>query len=170
MTCLFVEALTAAKTRRSSTRTSSSSKSSKYKKSSSSSSSSRRSATSGSRSRSRRPAQSARSGKYRKGSRYRAQKSRPRRAPGQQNPTPDRYREIEEALASRGYLQGKTPGGTWGPESIDALRRFQQDQNLKADGKLDALTIIALGLGPKRDMSAQARPDVPPPTTRTQQP
>jgi hypothetical protein len=37
----------------------------------------------------------------------------------------------------------------WDQNSADALRRFQQDQNLQASGKLDSLSIIALGLGPK---------------------
>lgn len=63
-------------------------------------------------------------------------------------PTPGRYREIQEALARKGYLHAD-PDGVWNQESTDALRRFQQDQNLQASGKLDSLSIIALGLGPK---------------------
>ena len=63
-------------------------------------------------------------------------------------PTPDRYKEIQTALAQKGYLHGEA-SGRWDQESIDALRRFQQDQNLEANGKLDSLSIIALGLGPK---------------------
>lgn len=43
----------------------------------------------------------------------------------------------------------------WGTESVDALKRFQQDQKLEASGKLDSLSIIALGLGPKRDLASQ---------------
>jgi peptidoglycan hydrolase-like protein with peptidoglycan-binding domain len=85
-------------------------------------------------------------------------------------PTPERYREIQEALVAKGYLGAA--GGAWNQESTDALRRFQQDQNLKADGKLDALTLIALGLGPRRDTSSLAKPEMPSPslsnpTTRT---
>jgi len=67
----------------------------------------------------------------------------------QQAPTPDRYREIQAALASKGYFHGE-PNGEWGPESADALKRFQADQNLMPDGKLNSLSLIALGLGPKR--------------------
>ena len=67
---------------------------------------------------------------------------------GQTAPTPDRYREIQEALAKKGYLHGEA-SGAWNRDSTDALRRFQQDQNLQASGKLDSLSIIALGLGPK---------------------
>lgn len=68
--------------------------------------------------------------------------------PGQAAPTPERYKEIQEALARKGYLHGDATG-VWNPDSADALRRFQQDQNLQASGKLDSLSIIALGLGPK---------------------
>ncbi len=71
-------------------------------------------------------------------------------------PTPERYKEIQQALAARGYFKGDV-NGTWGPDSMDALRRFQGDQNLEADGKLGSLSLIALGLGPKR-ITAQAQP------------
>ncbi|HEV2199406.1 MAG TPA: peptidoglycan-binding domain-containing protein [Bryobacteraceae bacterium] len=84
-----------------------------------------------------------------------AAKAPPRRAP-QQQPTPDRYREIQQALADRGYFHGPADGD-WGAESVDALKRFQADQSLDADGKIGALSLIALGLGPKRE-SAAARP------------
>lgn len=67
----------------------------------------------------------------------------------QQAPTPDRYREIQQALASKGYFHGE-PNGEWGPESSDALKRFQAEQNLMPDGKINSLSLIALGLGPKR--------------------
>ena len=72
-------------------------------------------------------------------------------------PTPDRYREIQQALAQKGYLRGE-PSGRWDADSMDALKRFQNDQNLDASGKLDSLSLIALGLGPQRNNSAQARP------------
>lgn len=74
--------------------------------------------------------------------------ARPAWHPGQTTPTPDRYKEIQEALAKKGYLHGEA-NGVWNQDSADALRRFQQDQNLQASGKLDSLSIIALGLGPK---------------------
>lgn len=66
----------------------------------------------------------------------------------QMTPTPERYREIQQALASKGYFHGE-PNGEWGPDSIDALKRFQTDQNLMPDGKIGSLSLIALGLGPK---------------------
>jgi hypothetical protein len=67
----------------------------------------------------------------------------------QQAPTPDRYKEIQQALATKGYFRGE-PNGQWGDESTDALKRFQTDQNLMPDGKINSLSLIALGLGPKR--------------------
>jgi peptidoglycan hydrolase-like protein with peptidoglycan-binding domain len=74
-------------------------------------------------------------------------------------PTPERYKEIQDALAKRGYLHGE-PTGKWDQESADALRHFQQDQNLEPSGKLNSLSIIALGLGPKHD----SPPDKPAPS------
>ncbi len=71
------------------------------------------------------------------------------RRSSQQQPTPERYREIQQALADRGYFSGPVDGN-WGPESTDALKRFPREQNLTDDGKLGSLSLIALGLGPKR--------------------
>jgi len=70
-----------------------------------------------------------------------------------QQPTPDRYKEIQQALADRGYFGGPVDGN-WGPSSTDALKRFQHDQNLIEDGKVGSLSLIALGLGPKRGTAA----------------
>lgn len=79
----------------------------------------------------------------------------------QQQPTPDRYKEIQQALIDKGYLNGP-PEGTWGPSSVDALKRFQRDQNLTDDGKIGSLSLIALGLGPKRSTQADPAPDKQP--------
>src|SRR5690242_12887577 len=40
-------------------------------------------------------------------------------------PTPDRYRAIQQALVSKGYLNPEEATGTWGPASVDALKKFQ---------------------------------------------
>jgi len=77
----------------------------------------------------------------------------------QQAPSPERYKEIQQALASKGYLQGE-PTGQWGPDSVDALKRFQTTQSLTPDGKINSLSLIALGLGPKH---LTAKSDAPPP-------
>lgn len=79
-----------------------------------------------------------------------------RRPPTQQQPSADRYKEIQQALANKGYLQGPVDGA-WNAGSVDALKRFQKDQNLDPDGKIGSLSLIALGLGPKRgEAAAQA--------------
>jgi peptidoglycan hydrolase-like protein with peptidoglycan-binding domain len=71
-----------------------------------------------------------------------------------QQPSPERYKEIQQALASKGYFNTE-PDGNWGPASVDALKRFQHDQNLAEDGKIGSLSLIALGLGPKREQATE---------------
>ena len=80
---------------------------------------------------------------------------------GQMQPTPDRYKEIQGALVKKGYLHGEATG-VWDQQSADALRHFQQDQNLEPSGKLNSLSIIALGLGPKHEASAGKPPAAQP--------
>ena len=75
----------------------------------------------------------------------------------QNAPSADRYKEIQQVLATKGYFKGDA-NGQWGPDSVEALRRFQGDQNLTQDGKLGSLSLIALGLGPRRT-TAQVRPE-----------
>lgn len=84
-------------------------------------------------------------------------KNRSRRPAAQEAPDEARVREIQQALASRGYNVEVT--GSWGPQSVEALKKFQEDQNitnLTGRGKLDPLTLIALGLGPNRPPAAGA--------------
>ena len=98
-----------------------------------------------------------------------------RRPPVQQQPSSDRYKEIQQALADKGYFRG-TADGAWNGDSTDALKRFQKDQNLDPDGKIGALSLMALGLGPKHGApSAQAvrgavDPVDPPPVAQPPQP
>jgi peptidoglycan hydrolase-like protein with peptidoglycan-binding domain len=79
-----------------------------------------------------------------------AKKKAPIVARRPQQPSQERYKEIQQALAGKGYFSTE-PDGNWGPASVDALRRFQRDQNLAEDGKIGSLSLIALGLGPKRE-------------------
>lgn len=81
----------------------------------------------------------------------------------QQHPTQDRYKDIQDALVSKGYFHGEA-NGQWGPDSADALKRFQADQNLMPDGKISSLSLIALGLGPKRLTAARGGSPTPPQT------
>ena len=67
----------------------------------------------------------------------------------QLHPTVARYKQIQQALASKGYYNGEIDG-KWGPESVSALQRFQTEQGIGNEGKITALALIGLGLGPRR--------------------
>lgn len=94
--------------------------------------------------------------------------AQPRRY-GPSVPTAERYQEIQKALAEKGFYKGEA-NGEWGPESVDALKSFQRNQNLDTDGKINSLSLIALGLGPKRALAAKTDPGIekPYPTTPEQ--
>jgi peptidoglycan hydrolase-like protein with peptidoglycan-binding domain len=51
-------------------------------------------------------------------------------------------------LKGKGYYLGAIDG-QWGPESISALQRFQTARGIDNEGKITALALIGLGLGPK---------------------
>lgn len=85
----------------------------------------------------------------------------------QQHPDPERYTEIQKALADRGYFHGEA-NGEWKDDSVEALKRFQADQKLPDDGKISALTLTGLGLGPHHDGSTAAT--VPLPTAPSSEP
>lgn len=95
----------------------------------------------------------------RKGSRRSATTWRNR----QLTPTPERYKQIQQALSSKGYLSPEQATGKWDDTSTEALRKFQADQNLDANGKINSLSLIALGLGPQREVAA--KPAAPATTT-----
>jgi hypothetical protein len=73
-------------------------------------------------------------------------------------PTPARYKEIQDALAAKGFLNPEDASGAWGQSSEDALKKFQAAQNIESTGKIDSLSLIALGLGPRHDAVAPAKP------------
>jgi hypothetical protein len=79
----------------------------------------------------------------------------------QMAPTPERYKEIQQALADKGYLKSE-PNGVWDAQSADALQRFQTDQKLSATGKLSSASLIALGLGPKTAAASAIASPAPP--------
>ena len=107
-------------------------------------------------------------GKSAKGKSAKNRASKHTRRSYQQAPTPERYKEIQQALASKGYLHSE-PNGKWDAESADALKRFQTEQNLTPDGKISSLSLIALGLGPKR-LTAQSRTAAPTDTPKPETP
>jgi hypothetical protein len=69
-------------------------------------------------------------------------------------PSSDRYKEIQDALVVKGFLTAEAATGQWGPNSADALKKFQAAQNIQSNGKINSLSLIALGLGPKRETPA----------------
>lgn len=95
----------------------------------------------------------------------RARRRAPARKPTparQSTPDRDRIIEIQQALTERGYPV--EPTGAWDPQSVAALKLFQEEhaiKNLSGRGKLDPLTLIALGLGPKHEPPAPAIPNPP---------
>ncbi len=105
------------------------------------------------------PAAPSRSGKTagsRRASAHRGTARKPQHHWVQQAPTPDRYREIQQALSDKGYFKGPVDG-QWGADSVSALRTFQKDHNLDGDGKLTSLSLIGLGLGPNRAAIAKTQ-------------
>jgi peptidoglycan hydrolase-like protein with peptidoglycan-binding domain len=76
----------------------------------------------------------------------------------QTQPSPERYKEIQQALANKGYLSPGQANGVWNDASADALKRFQADQNIESSGKINSLSLIALGLGPKRETPPEVKP------------
>lgn len=74
----------------------------------------------------------------------------------QRSPEPERIREIQQALNEHGYPLEVS--GNWDSASVEALKRFQTDKNIKnltGAGKLDSRTLMALGLGPQHDSSSE---------------
>ena len=58
-------------------------------------------------------------------------------------------------------MQPGDASGHWDQGSIEALKKFQADQKLDSTGKLNSLSLIALGLGPKYEASPSALPGAP---------
>lgn len=100
--------------------------------------------------------QSSASSPKKQSSRNRSRRLKGRRAARKRGPSyqlhpdPERYQEIQKALADRGYFKGEV-NGKWGDDSTDALKHFQADQKLPDDGKINSLSLIGLGLGPKHN-------------------
>jgi peptidoglycan hydrolase-like protein with peptidoglycan-binding domain len=69
-------------------------------------------------------------------------------------PSRERRAEIQKALIEAGFNPG-TPDGVWGPNSVTALQDFQASRGLESTGRIDSLTLIQLGLGPKYDTPSE---------------
>ncbi len=55
-------------------------------------------------------------------------------------------KRAQEALNAAGYNVG-TPDGAAGTRTVATIRKFQADKNIPVSGKLDSVTVSALGLG-----------------------
>jgi len=69
-------------------------------------------------------------------------------AGSQTRPSRERYLQIQQALVKAGFDPGVVDG-VWGPNSEDALQDFQEARGLEPTGRIDALSLIQLGLGPQ---------------------
>ncbi len=82
----------------------------------------------------------------------------------QASPTPERYKEIQQALAEKGYLKSE-PNGVWDADPSAALAQFQTDRKLTPTGKLELRHRLDRGLGlqPEYRFARLRRVDAAPP-------
>ncbi|MBI1737915.1 MAG: peptidoglycan-binding protein [Acidobacteria bacterium] len=83
----------------------------------------------------------------------------------QKAPTPDRIREIQAALAQKGFYEGE-PNGKWDARSVEAMKKFQGANGLAETGKFDAKSLQKLGLG--SEVAGAAAPRTPANGTKPQ--
>jgi hypothetical protein len=93
------------------------------------------------------------------------QVAKARRPSYQTAPSAERYQQIQQSLADRGFYKGEV-NGVWGTDSQDAMKRFQESQNLPDDGKITSKALIGLGLGPNHGAGpGTTQPDTGQPST-----
>ena len=80
----------------------------------------------------------------------------PKRTPA---PPSESVMAAQEALNAAGYHLGE-PDGKGGPATTAALKKFQVDRHLPVTGKLDVITLAALGIGKAGDPSMTERSDL----------
>jgi hypothetical protein len=59
--------------------------------------------------------------------------------------SPDQIRRVQEVLVEKGFYHGR-PDGRMGPETRDALIKFQEREGIETHGRLDERTFGALGI------------------------
>ena len=69
----------------------------------------------------------------------------------------DSVLRAQEALVAAGYHLGE-PDGKAGPTTTAAVKKFQGDRHLPVTGKLDAITLAALGVGKSSGGATEAAP------------
>ncbi len=93
--------------------------------------------------------------------RAKKKKKSARAARRQLAPDPARIREIQQALAREGFYEGD-PTGKWDPQTVSAMKGFQQAKGLPPTGKIEALSLQKLGLGSATAGLAPPEPKTPP--------
>jgi photosystem II stability/assembly factor-like uncharacterized protein len=71
----------------------------------------------------------------------------------------DSVMQAQQTLAAAGYHLGE-PDGKPGPATTTALKKFQTDRHLPVTGKLDAITLAALGIRKSSDPAAAEKADL----------
>lgn len=71
----------------------------------------------------------------------------------------DAIKQAQDALNAAGYHLGE-PDGKPGPATTAALKKFQGDRHLPVTGKLDSITLAALGVGKGNSASAERASDL----------
>lgn len=81
----------------------------------------------------------------------------------------EQVRGVQQNLADRGYAPGQVDG-RWGPRTQQAVRDFQRDQNMQANGRPDPQTLAALGVesGSPATQTGQLPAENPPAVTAPQ--
>jgi peptidoglycan hydrolase-like protein with peptidoglycan-binding domain len=79
-----------------------------------------------------------------------AKRATPQRRPVAVAASEESIQRAQEALNAAGYHLGD-PDGKTGPATTAALKKFQADRHLPVTGKLDAITLAALGIGKDND-------------------
>jgi peptidoglycan hydrolase-like protein with peptidoglycan-binding domain len=67
--------------------------------------------------------------------------------------------QAQQALAAAGYHVGE-PDGRPGPSTTAALKKFQTDRHLPVSGKLDSITLAALGIRKTSDPAEAEKADL----------
>ena len=88
-----------------------------------------------------------------------AAKTAPRRRTNTTTNTTDSILRAQEALVAAGYNLGETDG-KFGKATIAAVKKFQGDRHLPVTGKLDAITLAALGVRTSTDPAATDKADL----------
>ncbi len=99
----------------------------------------------------------------------RRRRRRRRRRRGQQRPSAERIREIQQALIRAGFLEGE-PTDRWDAKTRAAMRRLQEESGLPVTGKLDARSLVKLGLGSETAGVAAPHPLPPEPVQTDEKP